>query len=338
MDNLTHSLVGWALAETGLKRRTRKGLAACVMAANMPDIDVFFGWAPWAPLAMHRGFTHGLVGGVLLMPPLLAALLWLLDRWQVRRGTVFPSGLDMHFGWSVALSYLGAVTHPLLDLQNTYAVQLLSPFSGGWFHTDGLFIVSPWLLAMLGAGIWWTRRGERIGRQATGKPAILALTGAAAFIALNIGISALARQALRTGAPYANPDRVFAGPEPLRFWRREVVWRERGAISTGFYDPMHNLSALQDFLPPVADRMAELSVRRAMRATPEVEDFLAWSQLPMARVERKGGFVRITFNDARFMSPRTRDSFTVSVTYPAAMGYRPPLTVSPASTVATAGR
>ena len=44
MDNLTHSLVGWALAETGLKRRTRLGTAACVLAANMPDIDVFFGW------------------------------------------------------------------------------------------------------------------------------------------------------------------------------------------------------------------------------------------------------------------------------------------------------
>jgi len=141
LDNLTHSLVGWALAETGLKRRTRKGLAACVLAANMPDIDVFFGWVPWAPLAMHRGFTHGLVGGVLLMPSLLAGLLWLLGRWQIRRGAVFRSGLSMHLGWLVALSYLGALTHPLLDLQNTYAVQLLSPISTTWFHADGLFIV-----------------------------------------------------------------------------------------------------------------------------------------------------------------------------------------------------
>ena len=94
----------------------------------MPDIDVFFGWVPWAPLATHRGFTHSLVGGVLLMPPLLAGLLWLLDRWQVRRGAEFRSGLAMHFGWLVALSYLGTLTHPLLDWQTTYAVQLFSPF------------------------------------------------------------------------------------------------------------------------------------------------------------------------------------------------------------------
>src|SRR3712207_5053379 len=128
MDNFTHSLAGWALGQTGLKRKTRKGLAALILGANMPDIEAFLGWVPWEPLATHRGFTHGLVGGVLLMPPVLAWLLWRLDRWQQRHGHTFPSGLPMHVGWLVALSYIGAISHPLLDWQNTYAVQLLSPF------------------------------------------------------------------------------------------------------------------------------------------------------------------------------------------------------------------
>lgn len=135
MDNLTHSLVGWALAETGLKHRSRKGLAALVLAANMPDIDVFFGWAPWAPLAMHRGFTHGLVGGVVLMPPLLVSLLWLFDRWQALRGKIAQEAPPLRLGWLVLLSYLGAITHPLLDLQTVYAVQLLSPWSERWFRS-----------------------------------------------------------------------------------------------------------------------------------------------------------------------------------------------------------
>src|SRR5688572_11886578 len=104
MDNLTHSLVGWALGQAGLKRKTRKGLAALILGANMPDVDVFLGWVPWEPLATHRGFTHGLLGGVLLMPPLLAGLLWLLDRWQLSRG-VEVRGPAMHFGWLVTLSY-----------------------------------------------------------------------------------------------------------------------------------------------------------------------------------------------------------------------------------------
>ena len=120
MDNLTHSLAGWALGQAGLKTKTRKGLAALILGANMPDIDVFFGNAPWDPLAIHRGFTHGLVGGVLVMPPILAALLWLLDRRQLKHGTEFKSGLSMRFGWLLALSYLGAITHPFLDLLTTY--------------------------------------------------------------------------------------------------------------------------------------------------------------------------------------------------------------------------
>ncbi len=39
MDNLTHSLVGLALAESGLRRRTALATATLVIGANVPDID-----------------------------------------------------------------------------------------------------------------------------------------------------------------------------------------------------------------------------------------------------------------------------------------------------------
>lgn len=310
MDNLTHSLVGWALAETGLKRRTRKGLAACVLAANMPDIDVFFGWSPWAPLATHRGFTHGLVGGVLLMPPLLAGLLWLLDRWQASRGRTFASGLPMRFGWLLTLCYLGAITHPLLDLQNTYAVQLFSLASTRWFHTDGLFIVSPFLLVILGAGIWLARRrGE-------GDPAVIALAGAIAFIALNVGISALAWRAPAHAAPSVRPDRIFASPEPLAFWRRNVVWRQDGTIHFAGYDPVRSLTRLTDQGESIPDRMSDPDAQRAAVATREVRKFLAWSQLPVAIIARQGCNATVTFGDARFSGPALSRNFVVSATVP----------------------
>lgn len=317
MDNLTHSLVGWALAETGLKRRTRKGLAACVLAANMPDIDVFFGWAPWAPLATHRGFTHGLVGGVLVMPPLLAALLWLLDRWQMTRGATFKSGLPMRFGWLLALCYLGALTHPLLDLQNTYAVQLMAPTSAHWFHTDGLFIVSPWLLLMLGLGLWFSRRWKR------GGPAILALSGVVGFVLLNIGISALAWQAVPRAA---RADRVFAAPEPLAFWRRDVAWREHGMIGFGWFDPAVSTEQLSGVDEPIRDRMNAPIVRRAAVATPEVRKFLAWSQLPFATVRQQGCEAKVTFRDARFLQGAVRGGFDASASVPSgAAGCPPPV-------------
>jgi inner membrane protein len=310
MDNLTHSLAGWALAEAGLKRRTRKGLAACVLAANMPDIDVFFGWAPWAPLAMHRGFTHGLVGGVLLMPPILALLLWLLDRWQVSRGAVFKSGLPMRPGWLVAICYLAALTHPLLDLQNTYAVQLLSLASARWFHTDGLFIVSPWLLAILGLGIWLARRWS------DAKPALLSLLAAACFIALNVFISTLAWRAPANSAPGLRPDRVFAAPEALAFWRRDVTWRQGGIIGSGGFDPLVSTQYLTGIDESIADNMSDTIAQRAAVASPQVVKFLAWSQLPVARIQRQGCIARVTFGDARFAGAIASRTMETSVSVP----------------------
>ncbi|MCJ1959497.1 metal-dependent hydrolase [Novosphingobium mangrovi (ex Hu et al. 2023)] len=320
MDNITHSLTGWALAETGLKRRTRKGLAACVLAANMPDIDVFFGWAPWAPLAMHRGFTHGLVGGVLVMPPLLAGLLWLLDRWQVKRGATFASGLEMRPWWLLALCYLGALTHPLLDLQNTYAVQLLSPTSTRWFHTDGLFIVSPWLLAMLGGGIFLAWRKAKAGAAFPGKAAVAGLAGVVLFIGANIGISQMAGAALRKAPPHAHPDRVFASPGPLAFWQREVVWRENGALGYARYDPLADPGALSEVQAPEPDNMARPEVRRAIEASAELRDFLEWSQMPFARISREGCTETVTVGDGRYARGGFADGFRVEVALPVSEG------------------
>lgn len=282
-------------------------MAACILAANLPDIDVFFGWAPWAPLAMHRGVTHGLVGGVVFLPPVLAVLLWLLDRWQLANGKVATDAPRMHFGWLLALSWLGAITHPLLDLQNVYAVQLLSPATGRWFYTDGLFIVSPWLLAFLGFGIWRARKGK------SGRPAIVALLATIVFILVNMAISAMAWRAPTTDVPYARPDRVFASPEPLLFWRRNVVWRAGGAITHGRFDPLRGAARLLDYGPQVADNMSLPVVKRAAMATHEVRDFLAWSQMPTARVERDGCNVTVTFGDARFAGPVMAGGFQETV-------------------------
>ncbi len=171
---------------------SRKGLAALILGANMPDIDVFFGWVPWLPLATHRGFTHGLLGGVVLMPPLLAGLLWLLDRWQVRRGATFRSGLAMHVPWLIALCYIGAITHPLLDLQTSYAIQLLSPFSNRWFHTETLFIIDVWIWTALAFAIWLSRRREKRGGDGR-RPAIFGLIIVCVYVGLNGAITGLAR-------------------------------------------------------------------------------------------------------------------------------------------------
>lgn len=302
MDNLTHSLVGWTLGQTGLKNKTRKGLAALILGANMPDLDVFAGHSCWLPLATHRGFTHSLLGGVLWMPLVLAGLLWLLDRWQIRRGAVFKNGLPMHFGWLVALSYVGVLSHPFLDMQTSYAVQLFSPFSNRWFHTESLFILDLWVWLALGLAIWLSYRRER--GQGAGDPRMPARIGLAlltGYVAINLLLTIQAERQVARALPGGRPDAMFAGIEPLRFWMREIVWRRDGSIGRANWSPFAGLGPPS---PPTPDNMSDPIVRHAAFSTPELRQFMRWSVMPVARVERERCALRVIFGDARFSGGR----------------------------------
>lgn len=298
MDNFTHSLAGWALGQAGLKRKSRKGLAALILGANAPDIDVFFGWVPWAPLATHRGITHSLVAGVIVLPLGLAALLWLLDRWQDSRGKSFRSGLEMRFGWLVALSFIGCLTHPLFDWQTSYAVQLFSPFSELWFHNDSLFIIDVWIWSGMAFAIWLSRRREKRGGEWR-KPALVACVALLSYISLNGVASAYARRAPTAGPPHASPEVVVVSPMPVLFWKRAVIWREGHMIRSGVHDALKSLTVLQGFDDPVADGMDDpLAVSALSR--PEVVRFARWSILPMAWIKRERCRTTIEYQDARF--------------------------------------
>lgn len=297
MDNLTHSMAGWALGQAGLKTTTRKGLAALILGANMPDIDVFFGNAPWDPLAIHRGFTHGLVGGIVVMPPILAGLLWLLDRWQVGRGKAFKSGLPMRVPWLIALCYLGALTHPLLDMLTTYSVQLFSPFSNRWYHSDGLFIIDVWLWLLLAVSIGVSKRREQQGKEWRRVPQA-AIAIMLAYIGINLLITQRANAAVRDWAGDRPVEALFASPPPIEFWRRGLVWREGGCYRRSRYDP------LGGGLAPVGEcqptNMGDPLVREAIRRDPSLQKFLKWSILPQADVTRDDCTVRIAIGDARY--------------------------------------
>lgn len=348
MDNFTHSLAGWVIGQAGLKRKSRKGLAALILSANMPDIDVFLAWVPWIPLATHRGFTHSLLGGVVIMPPLLALLLWALDRWQVSRGIRFKSGLDMRFGWLLALCFIGAATHPLLDLQTSYAVQLLSPFSDAWFHEESLFIIDVWLWTGLAFAIWLSRRRESRGEEWR-RPAQVAILTAIADIGGNWLISQKSVSLARAAVPHAvsldgdrvkverrmlyrdvaqfrqpppegaiHPDTLVNSIGPVIFWRRTVVWRGDGIIGTADYDPLREWNGIIVTGEVRRENLDLPAVRLAAKSSPEMEEFLRWSWLPMAEVEEmKGCRIRVAISDARYsfsgISNRFRHEAIVSL-------------------------
>src|SRR5271163_1662085 len=63
MEPVTHFLTGACLARAGFNRRTAYATLAMTLAAEAPDLDVFWGIrGPVAVLEHHRGITHTFLG------------------------------------------------------------------------------------------------------------------------------------------------------------------------------------------------------------------------------------------------------------------------------------
>ncbi len=198
MDNLCHTLVGAALAEAGLGRKTPLATATLLIGANIPDVDGILYWLnrPVDALGFRRGWTHGILA-VAVWPFVLTGLMLAWDRWVRRRG--HPERAPADPRTLVLLSLLAVATHPLLDLLNTYGVRLLMPFSGHWFHGDTLFIADPWMWLVLGAGwlVAFVRRRRGAARPERVARASLALAGAyvLAMAASNLEARGIVRRA-----------------------------------------------------------------------------------------------------------------------------------------------
>src|SRR5688500_20358417 len=114
MDNVCHTLVGAALAEAGLKRKTALGTATLMLAANFPDIDVIA--VPLGhSLGFRRGITHG-IPALLILPVVLTLIMMAWHRWRGTGNAQDPKGL-------LLLSAIGMVSHPLLDRMKTYGIR-----------------------------------------------------------------------------------------------------------------------------------------------------------------------------------------------------------------------
>jgi inner membrane protein len=148
MDNLTHSLVGIAVAKAGLERLSPGATTLCVLAANAPDADVIvlaFG-DRWDFLQHHRGITHAIVGVValaFLLPLIFYAVDHLGSRFRNDAPKTKLKGL-------LIASVIASATHPLLDWTNNYGIRFFLPWNQKWSYGDLVFIVDPYLWLILG--------------------------------------------------------------------------------------------------------------------------------------------------------------------------------------------
>lgn len=335
MDNLTHSLFGLTLARTPLGRAGRGVTAVLLLSSNAPDIDIVTtAGGALRYLEWHRGPTHGPLG-VVGLAFASAGLVWLgRRRWD--RKTLEP-GASFLTLWMIAV--LGVVCHILMDLPTSYGTRALSPFTWTWFAEDWMPIVDIYLLAILGACLWF-------GRTAPVRNAIIAL----ALMAGNYGLRAASHHAALVLAP-----EVFGVPLPppcnalpaagglLDYWPRADAASPRDLAAQAC---RVEIAAMPDFISPfrwrliaqlpnayevrevnLLDRVPgrttppsmvrRVSVRYPNQWTPAVAHaaashvgrvFLGFSRFPSARSLREAnGTTRVRWGDMRFTSGELRN-------------------------------
>ena len=199
MDNLSHSLVGVALARSvgPWFPRLRGPLAAAVIANNLPDIDhawlELFEDPRLAYLLHHRGHTHTLA---LALPQALgtAAVARLIDRQAAWRPLV-------------AVSLVGVGLHLFFDYLNNYGLPPFWPIHPQRYQGDTLFILDPYLWAIL-FPVAVVGAGARL--QAAG---LLALSAIAVTVSQTATLAATSLWV------------AFAGLQAWVWWRpRAPVW------------------------------------------------------------------------------------------------------------------
>lgn len=151
MDNLTHTLVGMAVAEAAVATRAASSrpvpaswrhaaYVVSIASANLPDLDILLSSLTAGKLGYllhHRGHTHTLAFAPLAMAMILGVL-WLWTKWR-------PKLWDSRdWGGLWLLAGAGTLLHLSLDYLNSYGVHVFWPFDDRWSYGDSVFVLEPW--------------------------------------------------------------------------------------------------------------------------------------------------------------------------------------------------
>jgi inner membrane protein len=354
MDPIAHTLVGAALAKSGLETRSGFSAAALIVGANLPDIDgLTYFVSSDLGLYFRRGWTHGLPA-IALWPFVLAGALWLLDRSLGRRRARFAA-----LFW---LSLFAIATHPALDWLNNYGMRWLMPFEDRWFYGDALFIVDPWIWLALGGAlflatsagalrlfVWIAAAVTLCVLVLTGVPGLLpakllfvaGLSGLAAARARNLPRTASGRERLHRSALALVMTYVLlmvALSSLARRWTLERLEEDGHEVETLMVGPTPMSPFIKDvvFSTPSSYRHGSLSLGGSMRialspdviprnetdplalralAAHEARGFAAWARFPWAEVAEQPDGARVILRDARYARGRESAGFGTAAVF-----------------------
>ncbi len=287
-------------------------MPALIIGANLPDVDAacFFWLDGVEHLGFRRGITHG-PPALVLLPLILAGLLYGFDRWQAKRGKRPEGRLPVSFKWLFLLAFIDCLTHPALDWLNVYGIRLLEPFSSQWFYGDTLFIIDVWLWALMGFATWFSLWREKRGKNWRW-PANAANAVALLYIGAN-GILSIGSQVVfginnkGAGANIPHAEAVITSPVPFAPWKRELIVGRTNQWFIGESDELHG------YRKPTAitlDGCAWPNSADIATGGSQSEAFLLWSRAPFAERAPDGSVI---LRDARYYDPRARDRFSVAL-------------------------
>lgn len=151
MDNLTHGLLGMAVAACVAPPECRRQAALVgFLAGEFPDLDVLLRSEtdPLFSIEMHRHFTHSL----LLAPVIGVAMAWLVILWQRWRSRPVDLRSLMWAGVAAALS------HAFCDVWTSYGTRWFWPFSQQRVSWDLISVIDPLftlpLVPLVVMGVW----------------------------------------------------------------------------------------------------------------------------------------------------------------------------------------
>lgn len=144
MEPVTHFLTGACLSRAGFNRKAAYATLAMTLAAEAPDLDVFWGFrGPVAGFQHHRGITHTFIAAPVIAL-VTVGVVWLIHRWRKK-----PPAIAPRWGLLWFFSLLAALSHLLLDYTNNYGLRPFFPFNGHWYARSIVFIFDPVIFLVL---------------------------------------------------------------------------------------------------------------------------------------------------------------------------------------------
>ncbi|MDW7673232.1 MAG: metal-dependent hydrolase [Bacillota bacterium] len=204
MDPLTHALVGAGVAglSGGEISITNPIVLASMMGAVAPDLDIVYQLrGDMAYLKVHRGFSHSIPGLALISGVIAGGL-----------SLFFPeASLLQLFVWS----FIGAISHSLLDVLNSYGAKIFAPFSNRRYTWNLLMITDPVLLLLI--------FGVLLAPGNTQLKSALAILGFILYLRIRLRLRMRVEKSLQKRFAVSKLKRIVVMPSMMGLWTWDFV-------------------------------------------------------------------------------------------------------------------